>query len=207
MNRKRFPADPNARPRLVCRIVRQWCALSDQHPPRHAFTCVSCQSYFAATQSLETALRRAAATTVLPTPSPEFERQILHAVRAAVTQSTRETHAASTRWRIFSGGLAATASLAVIVFLANFKPQVDTAKGSSPSAAEGAAVIVSAVQTLSNGLVDSVIPSAGELVAENPLQQELGSVYSDVQSALDFLALNFLPASTTKPTPVQTRQI
>lgn len=207
MNRSHLPADSDAQPSLVCRIRRQWCALSNQRLPRHAATCATCRSYFAATQALETALRRDAATTALPTPSRNFEPQILQAVRVAAAHPTREAQVSSTRWRTLGSGLAAAASLALIVFLVSFKPRVDPAVGPAPSAAEGAAVIVSAVQTLSTGLVDSVIPSAGELVAENPLQQELGSVYSDVQSALDFLALNFLPTSTTQPPPGKARQI
>jgi hypothetical protein len=78
---------------------------------------------------------------------------------------------------------------------------VERAETPDTIAATEAAVIVDAVETFSNRLVDSVIPSAGKLVAQNPLQEEIGSVYSDMRSALDFLALNFLPASTTRAEP------
>jgi hypothetical protein len=79
-------------------------------------------------------------------------------------------------------------------------------EGIEAVAANESAVILSTVEAMSTQLVDTVIPAAGEFVAHNPLQEELGLVYSDVRSALDFLALNFLPTaaapqnSTTPPT-------
>ena len=105
------------------------------------------------------------------------------------------------------GGLAATGALAALLISANLRPRVDEHGPANLTTADGAAVVVSAVQSLSSGLVDSVIPSAGELVAENPLQRELGSVYSDVRSALDFLALNFLPTTPEPATVPPSRQI
>lgn len=207
MNRPHLPPASDAKPRLACRVLRQWCALSDQRQPDHAATCASCRKYFAALQGLDALLHRDETTSGLPTPSRDFEQEILRAVRHAADDRVRVAPAASSRGWMLGGGLTAAAALALAVFLVSFKSRVDPALSPAPSAADGAAVIASAVQTLSTGLVDSVIPSAGELVADNPLQQELGFVYSDVQSALDFLALNFLPTSTPQPPPVRARQI
>jgi hypothetical protein len=47
---------------------------------------------------------------------------------------------------------------------------------------------------------NSVVPKAQTLVVDNPLQHELDSVYSDTRSALNFLALNFLPTTPATPT-------
>jgi hypothetical protein len=49
-------------------------------------------------------------------------------------------------------------------------------------------------EPISDWVFNQVVPPAGTLVANNPLQHELNSVYSDAHSALDFLALNFLPS-------------
>lgn len=195
MNPNLIPADSEATQRLVCRIVRQWSAISGNTHPAHATTCASCRHYFGAVQELETELRRDAARAALPVSSRGFAQQIIRSVREAAAEPTEEARPALRRMWTF-GGLAATAALAAILISANLRPRLDERAPANLTTADGTVVVVSAVQSLSSGLVDSVIPSAGELVAENPLQRELGSVYSDVRSALDFLALNFLPTAT-----------
>ncbi|MEO6244258.1 MAG: hypothetical protein ABIQ12_02375, partial [Opitutaceae bacterium] len=55
-----------------------------------------------------------------------------------------------------------------------------------------------AVGTLSRRLVETVIPTAGEFAANNPLRQEFDAIYSDARSAVGFLALNFLPESAAR---------
>ena len=53
------------------------------------------------------------------------------------------------------------------------------------------------VNAASRGLVEKVIPATGALAADNPMQREFGAIYADARSAVGFLALNFLPTSTT----------
>jgi hypothetical protein len=157
-------------------------------------------------QDLETGLRLDAARAALPVSSPDFAPQIIRSVRETASEATAEAHSTLRRsWML--GGLAATAVLAAIVISTNLRPRFGGPATTNLTTADGTAVLVSAVQSLSTGLVDSVIPSAGALVAENPLQRELGSVYSDVRSALDFLALNFLPTATQPATTAPSRQI
>jgi hypothetical protein len=195
------PADARgpASSRWVCRIIRHWSAISGGENSRHLSSCAACREFFATSATLDNALRRDArrAADAVSSTSEGFEREILRAVRNSTRVQTR------TRWLAWGGnwamgGLATVA--AVVVAALVFERQTISAGRANPesltttSTAE-AAVIVQAVESLSNRLVDSVIPSAGELVARNPLQQELGSVYSDMRSALDFLALNFLPTA------------
>lgn len=206
MNSKADPADFAAAPRLACRITRQWSAISGNARPKHATTCASCRHYFGAMQELETELRRDADRAALLVSSHDFAQQIIRSVRESASESTTEARPAfGRRWTL--GGLAATGALAAIVISANLRPRLGELPTANLSTADGTAVVVSAVQSLSSGLVESVIPSAGDLVAENPLQRELGSVYSDVRSALDFLALNFLPTATAPATLPPSRQI
>lgn len=194
-------ATPNRpdRPRLACRVIRQWCVVSEGRPA-HARSCPSCQVYFEAADRLESALRSAAThdhSEALPS-SPEFERALLRATRASTSMPERLSRAPSRTWAV--GGLSAVAAIVAIALFVNVdQPSAPPVRVVSTSSAEEAAVILNTVESLSNGLVASVIPSAGHFVAENPLQQELGYVYSDVRSALDFLALNFLPTTGEKP--------
>ena len=183
-----------ARSRLVCRVVRQWAALSDARHSRHVTACADCREYFAAIQNLETGLRDHAALISTRPSADDFAQQIVHAVRAEVSQRQPVASASHRRVRGFSA-LAAAAGVAFVLTL-SFRTPPAGHTVTPPSTGEEAQVIVSAVQSLSRGLVETVIPSAGELVATNPLQEELSLVYSDVRSALDFVALNFLPSST-----------
>jgi hypothetical protein len=193
------------KPRLVCRTIRLWSVVSGQPQSRHTATCADCRNYFAAIQNLESGLRRDAAV-ANSSPAPmDFAQQIIRTVRMEASASVHATSSSKSKWWTI-GGLAIATSVALLVSL-QFAPRSENRLVANPSDAEGAEVIVSAVQSLSSRLVDSVIPSAGELVATNPLQQELGLVYSDMRSALDFLALNFLPSSPASSVPAPARQI
>lgn len=206
--------NPNAasslddRPRLICRIVRQGCVFSDRRPA-HVNACPSCLAYFQAEDAFENSLRTTAghARRELPS-SPDFEDTILRAVRSSTPNPDRSHRHAPNRTWVF-GGLSAAAAIAVVALALNIDPPSRPApRSASASTAEDAAIILNTVETLSTELVGTVIPSAGHFVADNPLQQELGYVYSDVRSALDFLALNFLPAAPTQPaSPERSRSI
>jgi hypothetical protein len=192
------------RPRLVCRVVRQWSALSQPPHSGHGITCVDCRNYFAAIQSLETELRDHAGATRLGPAGDEFAQQIIQTVRTEASASMRA--GSSSRGRLWTFGAAVAAAGVALLLALNFKSQPGTKLAAQPSSSEEAEVIVTAVQSLSRGLVDSVIPSAGKLVATNPLQEELGLVYSDMRSALHFVALNFLPTTAAAPAPQPARR-
>ena len=202
-------ASADSRPHLRCRIVRQWCMISSGNPPAHVESCPSCQGYFQTMHAFDTALRRDAlrSSQAAAVSSRDFERNIIRAVRTSASkQPRRHSQPAMRAWVM--GGVGALAAVAAVLLSLNpdlIRSQRNDRVAGSPG--DDAAVILSTVESLSSDLVESVIPTAGVFVADNPLQRELGSVYSDVRSALDFLALNFLPATRVAPTPQPTRQI
>ena len=180
--------------RWRCRIVRQWSVVSGR-PPRHADSCAECRAYFDGLDALDRALREEVLP-ALPRPGPDdagLEQGILRAVRAAAGESGPRGGAArgSHGWAL--GGMAAAAALVALVAVKVQWHQPAEEAPPAQVASEDAAVIFDAMETLSTQLSTAVIPKAGGFVSNNPLQEELGSVYSDVRSALDFLALNFLP--------------
>jgi hypothetical protein len=196
---------PGSQPRIVCRVARFWNAIGGS-AVRHCTDCPDCQRYFSRAQDLDSALTREAADarTAL-TDTTTLEHAILRAVRTSAAEaSVRESRAGFRGWTLIAGA-AAMAVAAVVALGPNANFRSERGRGSNPS--EDAAVLMTTVQSISSEFVTSVIPSAGELVAENPLQHELGSVYSDVRSAIDFLALNFLPASRSTSALPPARQI
>jgi hypothetical protein len=118
-----------------------------------------------------------------------LERSILRAVR-----ETKISPSPSRSWALAwtAGAVAATVILAGV-----FIQRASLSRPHDATRAETVA-IVDAVEDLSAEVSRTLIPSAGAAAANNPLQQELGSVYADARSALNFLALNFLPP--TAPT-------
>ncbi len=182
------------RARLYCRLVRQWSTEASAH----VAGCADCQRYFAASGTFESALRRDASH-LSTEPSVGFEQRLMNAVRRAGPAPARETvHRPSGPW-IFGAALAAIAC-GVFVFQRGPGGTTETQVAAATARAD-AAVIVDAVESLSNRLVESVIPSAGAIVADNPLQRELDSIYTDARSALGFLAMNFLPAGQAAVPP------
>jgi anti-sigma factor RsiW len=199
-------------PRFTCRVVRQWCAISGHQRLRHIAACTSCQAYFAASQSWEDALRRDATDVIAETltTSAALEQNILRAVRlSAMRPENSRRFFPGRTWAVGALG-AIAAAMAVVAAFVTLNP--GSTPGMQPrlaeaSTAEEAAVIIDTVETLSSELVESVIPSASQMVSKNPLQQELGMVYSDMRSALDFLKLNFLPSVPTNSEPVRAQRI
>ena len=186
---------PPSQPRLFCRIVRQWRSVVAGGGTRHLDSCADCRAYFESAGVLDAALRRDAGAwaQTAPAPSVGFERRVL----GAVMQSTAPATAA--RSRVWRGAWAATGALAAIAALVVFRP----ASGPTRETSEvNAAMLTGAVQAVSRGLVETVIPSTGALVADNPMQREFEAIYADARSALGFLALNFLPASTVPARPI-----
>ena len=191
----------SSRPRFVCRVVRRWYSVLGPTQPgpaaggrsRHIQTCADCQQFFRAGDELESALRRDAARCAPEVPTG-LERRIMQAVEG----STRIARPARSPLALILAGsaVAAVALIALLVRYPAFLERDGAAK--SPTAQVNDAMAVA--QSISTLWQDSVVPSAQTLVADNPLQHELDSVYSDTRSALNFLALNFLPTVRATPT-------
>jgi hypothetical protein len=213
MNSPHFSTSPSgspvSSPRVLCRVVRQWCAIAGSQSSRHVASCAECQRYFARVSEFDHALRRDAMeiTQINAVGTDSLERQILRAVRNSAP--ARRADSRPQGWLL--GGLAAAAAIAIgaVLFHGSFpgSSQEQIARANPMPAAADAEIIVDAVESLSYRLVDSVIPTTGEFVATNPLQREMSSVYSDARSAVDFLALNFLPRSRPLTPATQSRRI
>jgi hypothetical protein len=182
--------------RLACRLARTVSAVREYSPARHLAACPDCQAWLAASTQLDTALRRSAPAARPPTAG-DLDARILAAVRAAEADAAPASAATPVRgWLALATGLTVAAVLA-FTFSPGLRPD-------RIRPADEAAALAATVGTLSAQLVAEVLPTAGTLLAENPLQDELTAVYSDARSALNFLALNFLPgtaADTPAPRP------
>ena len=172
---------------LVCRWTRFRAALTDNPSVAargHCTTCADCWDYFAAADQLETTLRRQATSTP-PIPGT-LERRILNALQ----HSSREERRGPRQWSWVLGGLVAAVVATVIVFRIQETPPVDAPQ---PVASIDDVLIVA--QELPKQWFATLQPGAVRLLETNPLQQEIASVSSDARSALNFLALNFLPST------------
>jgi hypothetical protein len=135
--------------------------------------------------ALESSLRQEAAK-VYVAPAPGLEARIGHAVDRSARQPQRRTERNGWSWRLATG-LAAMSAAVVLVQLQ---------KRHSVPAAESAATVQDVLEVasdLNRNWIGSVQPNALKMVQSNPLQTEIASVRSDARSALNFLALNFLP--------------
>lgn len=184
------------RPRLICRAIRAARVFSDRAGGDHLDGCVDCQAFFRPAEQFEFELRREASARrhAAVEPATELERSILRAVReerAAAPRAVVEKRSPSPLWSL--GAVAAAAIVALVYF------QRPATSLSHPAVPDDAVAVVDAVEDLSVKITDTVIPEAGAMVANNPLQRELGSVYTDARSALNFLALNFLPSGAAAP--------
>ena len=184
---------PSPNPRFVCRVVRLWGSVLGSTHSRHIDTCADCRQFFRAGDELEAALRRDAVR-YAPIPPEGIERRILQ----AVDRSTRTARPARSPLALILAG-SAVATVALIAFFVKYPifPGQDGTATSPTAQVHDALVVAKSISTLWQ---NSVAPSAQTLVADNPLQHELDSVYSDTRSALNFLALNFLPTSPATPT-------
>lgn len=191
------PPPPSVR--FTCRLVRLRSSLFGPGGAvsRHAASCAECRAYFAAAAALDARLRHGArvapASAGAAAPRVGFESDLLRAVRQsraeAVAAAPGARRTSRARAGLWSAGLAC--AVVAIALLASY----GTGRRSTDLLAAESAAMAEVVRIASTRLVDTVIPVAGNAVAENPLQQELGAVAADVRSALDFLAMNFLPHS------------
>lgn len=180
--------------RLACRVARALCALRETSSSAHVAGCADCQSYFRTATTLESALRREAPATRAAVPA-NFERDLLRAVREAaaeenlITSPRPRASLPALPWRSLAtfGAVAAALVLGAFLFQRRAEPL-------APTRAEALAFL-DTVGTATERLTEEVIPTAGTLIADNPLQTEFTALESDARAAVDFLALNFLPRS------------
>lgn len=187
---------------LSCRLARTWNAVTGRRPG-HAASCPHCQAYFAAAEGLECELRREAARTGTQAPA-ELERGISRAVAAASAEAPVAASAAA----FFSGPRMALAGAALAVALvAVALVRIGGPRAERDSGTDDAAELVAAAASFSDQWWNSLLPSATDAVQNNDLHQEMSSVVTGARSAIDFLALNFLPTPRSgagAPPPVST---
>ena len=183
------------RPRFTCRVVRSWISiLGDGSPGQgrglgsgHVATCGDCQRFYGDCRELESSLTRVALTSAQRVPTG-LERRIVDAIRVSARPAPRRFPSLGL---ISLGG--ALAAVAFAVFL------VPKAPGPGNPEALAPAEIVAMAQSAANRVLSPLKPVTDTLEQQDPLQNQVASVYSDAQSAVRFLALNFLPSSATAP--------
>jgi hypothetical protein len=184
------------RPTLACRAVRGWTALSGgggapqtgRIGSGHLEHCAECRAFFAAGDELDRALTREASLSREPLPFG-FEHRVMQAIRQAERPSRRAVSP-----RAIASFAAAAASLALAIFV--LPKHEATTNVVQPSGASGTVAMAAAGDSLVSRVWDSLDPKASELIEENSLQTEVDSVASDARSAVNFLAMNFLPSAS-----------
>lgn len=186
--------------RFACRLARSWSALRADSASRHLASCPDCQAAQQRVHALESALR-AAAPAARVSASSRLEADILRAVRTAGMSSPEEAPAPrrTSSWLASVGVAGALAAAAFVVVY-----RASLSELSPRMVARDLAALSSTVESLSSGFTETVLPAAGTMLADNPLQDEFSAVYADAQNAVNFLALNFLPGT---PPPPATRTL
>lgn len=181
---------PSTAVRFACRVARYRCALgAGPAASAHVAGCPACQRHFHAVAALDLGLRRSAPA-ARPAPAADFEVRLLRSVCAARAPASARAAAGQRAWL----GAATAAAFAGALGLAVFAGRPAAAPAARITPAETVAM-AAAAQEFSSRLVAAGIPRAAAAVTDNPLQHEFGAVYADLRSAVDFLALNFLPQS------------
>ncbi|MEO5960063.1 MAG: hypothetical protein ABIZ49_02505 [Opitutaceae bacterium] len=191
-------------PRLVCRLVRRWAAVGGNPEARslgshHIAHCPDCARFFAAVQTLDFSLKRDAARYSAPIPTG-LEERITRAVQRSTVAGVPSVNSqrSGARRTSFAFGTIALAGVAAAVLAVVFLPKPVTP--SSEVAPRGVLVNTTpsaGVEPLGNRFWNSLPSSASEVLNRNPLEEEAAAVYADAQSAVRFLAMNFLPAAAT----------
>lgn len=185
--------NPTQAPRLTCRLARGAIAIfgdTAAGEPRgpgaaHAATCADCREYFAACDFLESSLRREATRDWHEAPAG-LEQNILRAAR----QATPAPRRARPVWLVLASVTACALAAAVFFreqLVTNLPPAIVDSKPVEVASA------VSAQQIWNN-----LKPSANAVLAADPLQKEADAIAADARTAMDFLALNFLPAAPAR---------
>jgi hypothetical protein len=162
-------------PRFACRLARGAITLLGNNStgvPRgpgagHVASCEDCQMHFAACDEFDLALQ-CDALVAAQTPSATLEQDILRTLRQAAPPARRS--AVRPMALALAGGFACV--IAAVVF---FQRPVTSTMVRPPDGPTPQNVV--------------------SLLESDPLQSEVDAVISDAQSAVQFLARNFLPSS------------
>jgi hypothetical protein len=153
---------------------------------RHAASCPDCGAQVAADAAFDAALRHEAAGSHASI-DPRLNDRVIDALRAA--NQERRPARSYTGILSFSG-----AAVAVLAAAFVFRLSTPSTPAEADALAGDVTLLVTEAGTLSKRVWQAVEPSAVALADYSPLQDEIESVYSDAQSALSFLAINFLPS-------------
>jgi hypothetical protein len=176
--------------RLACRLIRFWSAWLENTPTRHLASCEDCRNHFAAQAAFEQQLRRQARRTAHDVPDG-LEERVFAAVAPTLRRQRRHTQPA-----LWVGLAAAGAAAAVILTLLMLPQPGPSDQLVREEPAVFAMPSLAALERYPERLRETIAPVVSTLPSENPLEQEIASVRADTRSALRFLAMNFLPAST-----------
>ena len=187
--------------RLVCRVARRWSLLFGSSETlvqsgwagRHIEHCPDCQAFYAANDEFD-ALLKADARRSTATPAG-LENAIIAGFRQASPRPERTVERRRSRSPMFAfaGAAMIAAALAVAFTFSLKKPKPKNELVESGATPEDVQQTLEAARGASQTLWASVKPSAEVLKEADPLNQELNSVVSDARSAMNFLALNFVP--------------
>lgn len=185
-----------------CALARFGLALSekDPHDSRHVQRCAYCQEHYRAAAGLDAALRNEARATRVA-PSAGLELQIMAAVQRETRAPRRVERPAFFRFAVI-GGVAALAIASVWRYAA--MPHDSTPIAQSPTEVDpDVASLAATVRSFPATLQAKLAQPAMNFAEQNSLRSEVDNLYADTQSALRFLASNFLPtdASTHAPEP------
>ena len=177
-------------PQWSCRFVRGWAswlgARDRGMSARHIAGCPACREFFAATDALDAGLRRDAGR-VSQAPSSDLEERIMREIVRPLAQTERRP--ARRGWALAGAGVAA----AIMFMSAFFRARHNVTPPSGTVAVHAPRPTLTAPTAIANGTL-TLPANVSTLLAQDPLQGEVKSVYADAQSAVRFLALNFLPS-------------
>ncbi len=182
--------NPTESPRLLCRVVRWWAALTDADTATatgHRAACPACRAYFESHATLETRLRHDAR--VHPSAAPVgLEQRIAAAVHRAHSPARVRRRQPRVWW---AAGLTTAAAAAALVLVMHRSPRPHSATAEAEPA-EIAAVFKAVTEFPTQ--LEQLLPRPGTRTGmADPLDHEFDNVKADARSALAFLAANFLP--------------
>ena len=173
-------------PRIVCRLARFREAVLGRGAGSHLAGCPDCQAYFRAEARMVESLRGAVPQRGPAEATEDLAERIVRAVREAAPAPRP-----SRRPSVLVASAAAAAVFVVAFALVRFQPVPSAQRG--VVADVDVSQLLYGVDALRLQLMKNVGPSAKRIAADNPLAKEMASVEKDARSAVNFLAMNFIP--------------
>lgn len=126
----------------------------------------------------------------------------MESVRVSARPPRRSSH------RALQFSLIGSAAAAALTFLAWGRGSLGNGRSGAAPAEVSSTVseLVGVLRTVPANFKQTIEGQAEQLAQNNPLHREIENVYSDARSALDFLALNFLPTPSTTEAADLSRQ-